>query len=57
MADTEGNSTGSNVVWAIALVIIVAIVAFVLMKGGTFWGSGDKKVDINVSAPSSAPSH
>jgi hypothetical protein len=55
MADTEGNSTGSNVVWAIALVIIVAIVAFVLMKGGTFWGSGDKKVDINVTAPSSAP--
>jgi hypothetical protein len=55
MADGDGNNTGSNVVWAIALVIIVAIVAFVLMKGGMFWGSGDKKINVDVSAPASAP--
>ena len=55
MAD-EGNSTGSNVVWAIALVIIVAIVAALVYSGGFgMFGRGDKKVDINVSAPS-APS-
>ncbi len=54
MADGEGNSTGSNVVWAIALVIIVAIVAFVLMNSGSlFSGGGDKKIDVEVSAPSS----
>jgi hypothetical protein len=53
MADGEGNSTGSNVVWAIALVIIVAIVAFVLMNSGNLFSGGDKKIDVEVSAPSS----
>jgi len=51
MAD-EGNSTGSNVVWAIALVIIVAIIAALIYSGGFgMFGRGDKKVDINVTAP------
>jgi hypothetical protein len=54
MADGDGNNTGSNVVWAIALVIIVAIVAFVLMRGGNFWGGGDKKINVDVSAPAPA---
>ena len=50
MAD-DGNSTGSNVVWAIALVIIVAIIAAVAFSGG-FLGRGDKKINVDVSAPS-----
>jgi hypothetical protein len=54
MAD-EGNSTGSNVVWAIALVIIVAIIAALIYSGGFgMFGRGDKKVDINVTAPAPA---
>ena len=55
MAD-DGNSTGSNVVWAIALVVIVAIIAAVAFSGG-FLGNrgGDKKINVDVSAPA-APS-
>jgi hypothetical protein len=57
MAD-EGNDTGSNVVWAIALVIIVAIIAALVYSGGFgMFGRGDKKVDINVTAPAAPSSH
>ena len=52
----EGNSTGSNVVWAIAAVIIVAILAAVFMSSGRFFG-GDKKIDVDVSAPAAPSSH
>jgi hypothetical protein len=47
----DGNSTGSNVVWAIALVIIVAIIAAVVYSGGflTNRGGGDKKITVEVS--------
>ena len=51
MAD-EGNSAASSAIWAIALIIIVALLALVVWKGGLL-GSSEKKVDINVSAPSS----
>ena len=51
MADE--NSTGNNLIWAITMLIVVAIIAgtlyFVVMK--TDSGS-DKKVDIDVSVPS-----
>lgn len=51
MAD-EGNSTGSNVVWAIAVVVIVAIIAAVAYSGGFFGGrGGDKKINVDISAP------
>jgi hypothetical protein len=50
MAD-DGNSTGSNVVWAIALVVIVAIIAAVAFSSGMF-GGGDKKINVDVSVPS-----
>jgi hypothetical protein len=50
MADGEG--TGSNAIWAIALIIIVAIIGAVVFYSGIL-KSGSKKteVDINVSAP------
>lgn len=53
MAD-DGNSTGSNVVWAIALVVIVAIIAAVAFSSGIFnnRGGGDKKINVDISAPS-----
>lgn len=53
MAD-EGNSTGSNVVWAIALVIIVAIIAALIYSGGFGMFGREKKIDINVTAPAPA---
>jgi hypothetical protein len=52
MAD-DGNSTGSNVVWAIALVVVVAIIAAVAFSSGIFnRGGGDKKINVDISAPS-----
>jgi len=51
MAD-EGNSAASSAIWAIALIIIVGLLALVVWKGGLL-APTDKKVDINVTAPSS----
>jgi len=50
---TEENSTGSNAVWAIALIIVVAIIAAVVYYSGVLKTSPNKKseVDINITAP------
>ena len=48
--DSE-NNTGSNAVWAVAMIIIVALIVggiyYVVRMGGVT----PKKVDINVTAP------
>ncbi len=49
MADGEGSGPG-NFVWAIALIIIVAIVAAVVMSGG-FLSRGDKNIDVEIKTP------
>lgn len=49
MAEEEG--TGSNVVWALALVIIVAIIAAVFFYSGGLLGSQDKKIDVEIKVP------
>ena len=49
MADEDGGGAG-NFVWAIALIIIVAIVAAVVMSGG-FLSGGDKKIDVEIKTP------
>ena len=46
----EGESTGSSVVWAVALIIIVAIVAAVIFYGG-IPGTQKKEVDVDISVP------
>ena len=48
----EENNTGSNAVWAIALIIIVAIIAGLVYYSGIL-KTGPKKsaIDINVTAP------
>ena len=52
MADE--NSTGNNLIWAITMIIVVAIIAaalyFLVLR--TDVGSKDTKVDVNVTAPS-----
>ena len=47
----EGEGTGSSVVWALALIIIVAIIAGVFFYSGGFPGSGDKDIDVEIKAP------
>jgi len=48
----EENGTGSNAVWAIAFVIIVAIIGAVVYYSGVLKTKpGKTEVDINVTAP------
>jgi hypothetical protein len=49
MADEDGGGAG-NFVWAIALIIIVAIIAAVVMSGG-FLSRGDKNIDVEIKTP------
>jgi len=55
MAEDNGNGVGSNAVWAIALVIIVAIIAGAVYYSGILRTSPNKKVDINVTVPAASP--
>lgn len=50
---SEENGTGSNAVWAIALIIVVAIIGAVVYYSGVLKTSPNKKsdVDINITAP------
>ena len=51
MSDAE--NTGSNAIWAVALIIIVAMIVGAIIYGGKFFNANsEKKVDINVTAPS-----
>lgn len=50
----DGNSTASNMIWAIAMIIIVAIIAGALYYGGFLSGKSRQKIDVEVSAPSSS---
>jgi hypothetical protein len=50
MAD-EDNSTGNNLIWAVTLIIIVALIAGALYYSGFLGGSKSQKIDVDVSAP------
>lgn len=52
MADENG--TGNNLIWAIAMIIIVAIIAGALYYSGFLGGTKKEQIDINVSAPSTS---
>lgn len=53
MADEGGNGTASNAIWAVAMIIIVAMIAGVVYYSGVLRGGGQKKeVDVDVSLPS-----
>ncbi len=47
----EGEGAGTNMIWAITLIIIVAIIAGALYYGGILSGNTKKEVDINIDAP------
>jgi hypothetical protein len=48
----ESEGTASNAIWAVALVIIVALIVGVVYYSGILKTSPKKEIDINVTAPS-----
>ncbi len=50
MADENGP--GGNAVWAIALIIIVAIIASVIYFGGFLNNSQNRDIDVEINVPS-----
>jgi len=52
---SEDNDTGSNAVWAIAIIIIVAILAGVLYFSGVLTRNQKSNVDIDIKVPAAAP--
>jgi len=52
MADGDGEGTASNAIWAVAMIIIVAMIAgvlyFVVLKKGPDKGTD---IDVDVSVP------
>ena len=47
----EENSTGSNLVWAVALIIIVAIMAGAVYYSGILSGKSKQEIDVDVKVP------
>jgi hypothetical protein len=50
----EENSTGSNLIWAVAMIIIVAMIAGAVYYSGMLGGTKKHDVDIDVNVPSSS---
>ena len=49
---SEENSTGSNLIWAVTLIIIVALIAGALYYSGFLGGTkSTQKIDVEVSTP------
>lgn len=48
----EENGTGSNLIWAITTIIVVAIIVGALYYSGFLGGTKKEKIDIDISAPS-----
>jgi hypothetical protein len=53
----DDSSTGTNMIWAVAMIIIVAIIAGALYFSGALRGTNrptpTQKIDVEVSAPAS----
>lgn len=50
----EENNTGTNLIWALTTIIIVAIIAGAIYFSGIFSGAGpvqDKDIDVEIKAP------
>jgi hypothetical protein len=50
----EENGTGSNLIWAITTIIIVAIIAGALYYSGFLGGTKKEQIDIKVDAPATS---
>lgn len=47
----DGNDTGSNLIWAVAMIIIVAIIAGALYYSGFLSGNKKQTTEIKVEVP------
>lgn len=52
----EDNSTGSNAIWAVAMIIIVAMIAGAVYYSGMLSGTKKHDVDVEVKVPSASQS-
>ena len=53
MSEDGDNSTGNNLIWAVTLIIVVALIAGALYYSGFLGGTKrqQQKIDVEVSAP------
>lgn len=51
---SEENSTGNNLIWAVTLIIIVALIAGALYYSGFLGRTKSQKIEVDVSAPAPA---
>ena len=52
MADGDGNETASSAIWAVAMIIIVAMLAGVVYYSGMLKGGSQKKeIDVEIKVP------
>jgi hypothetical protein len=51
---SEENGTGNNLIWAVTLIIIVALIAGALYYSGFLGGTKKQTIDVDVSAPAPA---
>ena len=47
----ENGGTGSNVIWALATIIIVAMIVGALYYSGFLGGTKKQQIDVEISAP------
>lgn len=51
---SEDNSTGSNMIWAVTMIIIVAIIAGALYYSGFLSGNRKQQIDVEIKAPATS---
>jgi hypothetical protein len=51
MADDNGNGTGSNFIWALTTIIVVAMIVGAVYYGGFLGGTKKHEVDVDISVP------
>lgn len=51
---SEENSTGSNLIWAVAMIIIVAIIAGAVYYSGLLTGNRKQAVDVEIKVPAAS---
>ena len=50
---SDENSTGNNLIWAITMIIVVALIAGAVYYSGLLGGQKKQTIDVEVSAPAS----